>query len=500
MIDAQVLHWPWWMAPARWIGRLRPGLLAAAQSDAIVLGRLPRAIVDLGLPLFVLIVAGIASATHATDVLQHPSVHIDWLRFVVDDVFTESAPFILGAIAIGLFSPALGVLFVAVFGAMDLVAAAAQVYELKPLPGALVGRLVALWLLWLLVVEVPVLARILASSVRRLADSRIAVAAMSAVAAAGFTFLWTQAAAVLIRPVFTWSSLPSGVRLEAIQPIQIGGMVFAVAAGLIAAAVALPRGPGGLLYLDVAGGRSGAGVPAVGPGALAVAVGRRLIVAGLLTVALGGLITTWLDAAVLFVALAGARPLARWIVQRSAIGVVAERVPPIVRVALAIAVVYGVALVTVGTALLMKVSEFFSVIAAVAIGLFVVELVTASRSGSVAPRPSAARAAGLGAALGLGLLAIGLAAPLSVFADNCASFNDCWSSVAAAILAAVAVPTLFALGASERFLNWYADQLLGPKTPPPPPKPPLTWDSRTPRQIRDQKKFHDSDTYKEETE
>ncbi|MEX2547461.1 MAG: hypothetical protein WD830_06675 [Chloroflexota bacterium] len=440
MTDIEGQRWPWWMAPARLIGRFRPALLAAAQADAIVLGRLPQAVITFGLPLLVVVLAGVVSALHATTVLIHVSPNVDWLRFQMDDVFTEAPLFILCAIAIGAFSPALGVLLVAVFGATDLVAAAMQVDELRPLPAALAGRLIGIWLLWLLVVEVPVIGRLLASSVHRLAGSRLAVAALSGVVTGGFTFLWTQAAAVLVRPVFVWSSLPSGVRLEAIQPLQTGGIVFALAAGAIAAAVALLRGPGRLLYLGARQSRPTPGPKGVGT--LAVTIVRRLVVAGLLTIGLGGLISTWLDAAVLFVTIVGARPAARLVAQRSPIGVVLDRLPPVVRVALAVLLLLSVAFLTVSVGVLKGVSEFFSIIAAVAIGMFVIELVTAPGPALRALRPSVARAAGLGTALGLGLVAIGFGAPLPVFADNCANFTDCWSTVAAAILAGAAIPTL----------------------------------------------------------
>ena len=506
MNDVEAPRWPWWMVPTRLIGRFRPALLATARADAIVLRRLPEVVVAVGLPLLVVVLAGTVSALHATTVgIQHLSATIDWLRFQIDDVFTEAPLFILCAIAIGTFSPALAVLLVAVFGVTDLAAAAFQPDELRPhgvagqvVPTALIGRMVGIWLLWLLVVEIPVFGRVLASSVHRLAGSRLGVAALSAVATGTFTFLWTQAAAVLIRPVFVWSSVPYGVRFEAIQPIQVGGIVFALAAGAIAAVVAFLRGPGRLLF--PAATWPGRRQVRQGLGGLAVAVLRQLLVAGLLTIGLGGLISTPLDAAVLFVAIAGSRPLARLIAQRIPIGRVLDRLSPIVRVALALVLVFAVSLLIIGTGGLRGISEFFSVIAAVAIGVFVIELVTARGPTPDAVRPSVARAAGLGAIFGLGLLAIGFAAPLPVFADNCTSFNDCWSTVAGALLAAAAIPALYALSQSERFFDWFGDQLLGPREPPPPPPPPPTWDDRSPRQRQNAARFRAKDTYEEETD
>lgn len=472
--------WQWWMAPTRAIGRLRPTLLAAAAADAVVLRRLPNALVAVGLPLLVVVLAGAVSTLHATTSVQHVSPHIDWLRLQMDDVFTEAPLFILIAIGIGVFSPPLAVLLVAVFGIFDIAAAALQVDELRPLPGALAGRLVGIWLLWLLVVEIPALGRVLALSVRRLARSRVAVAALNGLVTSGLTLLWTQAAAVLIRPAILWSSIPTGARVEHIQPIQVGGIIFAIVAGAIAAAVAFARGPS--LLLSPVAPRSPS---QPGPWSIPVTVGRRLLVAGLLTVGLGGLMTTPLDAAVLFVALAGARPLGSFIARNTAVGVLLARLTPIVRIGLAIGLVFVVASLTVGAGGLKGVSEFFSVIAAVAVGLFVIELVTAPGVPGAQLRSSLARGAGMGGAVALALVAVSVAAPVAALADNCANFTDCWSTVALGILAAVAIPTLFALGASEKFLGWYGNQLFGPRPPAPPTpkeKPPLTWDSHTPRE------------------
>lgn len=71
---------------------------------------------------------------------------------------------------------------------------------------------------------------------------------------------------------------------------------------------------------------------------------------------------------------------------------------------------------------------------------------------------------------------------MPAFADNCANFTDCWTTVLAFILASVAIPALFALNMSERFLESAGDALLGPRPNKEPPEPPLTWDDRSPRE------------------
>lgn len=390
MADPTVPPWPWWMAPARVAARFRRALGLTNTADALALQALPKAFVAVGLPLAVVALAGFVNVLHATTVLDHVAPHPDWLRFQIDDVWTEAPAFILLAIAIGVFSPALGAFLVVVFGVMDIGAAALQPYELRPLPGALAGRLVATWLLWLLVVEIPVLGRVLAGSVRAFAGNRLAVAAVNAALTGTFTLFWAAGAAILVRPIFEWSSLPSGGRMEAYVPMQAGDTVLAAAAAVIAGAVALTRGSGGLLNASPRPGHLGESSMARTP---AIAIGRRVIGAALLTIGLGGMITAPLDAIVLFATLAGAAPVARRIGARLSLGSLFGRLPSIVRMAVSIPLVYVVSFLLIDAESLKGISEFFPVIVVFALGLFVMELITAERAGGAALRGSSAPAA-----------------------------------------------------------------------------------------------------------
>ncbi len=409
-------------------------------------------VVSVGLPLAVVALAGIVSVLHATTALDNVAPHVNWLRFQIDDVFTEAPAFMLLAIAIGVFSPSLAVFLVAVFGVMDLGASVVQPFELQPLPGALAARLVAIWLLWLLVVEIPVLGRMLTGSMRGLSANRLAASGLNGVITGVFTLFWAAGAAILVRPIFEWSTLPSGGRAEAYLPMQTGGLVFALAAGAIAAVVALSRSPGGLLDLSAPPSRPMEDRPK--PAALAVSVARRLIFSALLTVGLGGMITVPLDAVVLFAALAGAAPLARLIAARIPFGSLVDRLPSIARVAVAIPLVYGVSFLLIYAEWLKAISEFFSVIVVFAVGLFVIELVTARESRGPEVGPSVAGAAGLGAALAMTLVAVAAMAPTPVFADNGTSLIDLWPAFDLAVFAGMATPFIF----------WMA------KRPPPPPE------------------------------
>jgi hypothetical protein len=346
-------------------------------------------------------------------------------------------------------SPAAGVLLVLSFGAFDLVASLTHPEELhfwaqRPFP--IGGRLIAYWLLWLLAVEIPVLGRVLASSVGQFARSRPTVAVLSGVATGGFTFLWAQATPVLLRPVFLWSDI-GGPYAEAAVPIDYGWIVYVLVAGVTAAIVSLVRDPDWLIEEFDASAEAPEGEP--GRAATPIAVVRRLVVAALLTISLGGLITQAIDAVVLFVALAGAGPFAQWLASRSPVARLTDRLPPIVQAGLASAVVFVVALVFVGIPVLKNVSEFFVVIVGMSIGLFIVEFVTASGPEPLEPGPSIAHASGTGVLLGLGLLALQFVGPPPAAADNILSLSDIWNTITAISIAALALAMMIVTGTGK---------------------------------------------------
>jgi hypothetical protein len=465
------------MAPARLVGRYRPALQATNAADALAFQALPKALVALGLPLAVIALGAFVSVLHATTVIDNVAPHVNWLRFQMDDVWTEAPAFILLAIAIGVFSPALGVFLVATFGIMDLAASVVQPYELQPLPGALAGRLVAIWLLWLLVVEIPVFGRLLARSMRGVAGNRPAMAALNGAITGVFTLFWAAGAAILLRPIFEWSTLPSGGRAEAYIPMQTGGVVFAIAAAGIAAAVAFSRGPGALMSVGSTSAEPTGSAPKPAP--VVVMVAQRLLFSALLTIGLGGMITAPLDAVVLFATLAGAAPLARLIGARLPVGALFNRLPSIARVGLSIPLVYGVSFLLIDAGLLKSISEFFPVIAVFAVGLFVIELITAEGAGSSVVRPSLAGAAGP-AALTVTLLAVAAVAPLPVLADNGGSLVDMWPTIDIAVFAGMATPFIF----------WMAKRFPPPPPPPqgPPPPPDMGPPSPEEQKARDRMK------------
>jgi hypothetical protein len=482
MTEAQQVSWPWWMAPARLIGRVRPGLAAAAQSDAIALERLPRLLGTVAVPLTVIAIAAGFAALHAVSGPRtDPPVHLEWLNLSMYNIYTEVPLFIFTACIIGALSPAAAVLFVLSFGAFDLIAAATHPEELRfwalrPFPIA--GRLIAYWLLWLLAVEIPVMGRMMAVSVRGLAGSRIAVAGVSGLLVGTFTWLWTLAAPVLLRPVYLWSDI-GGPYAELGLQLEKGGLVFALIAGVAAGAVAMLVGPAGIMRIRQWPAAKEVGAPTL-RGRL-IAVVRRLVVAGLLTIGLGGLITTGLDAVFLFVAFAGAGPLAQWLGARIPIAGLVQRIPAPALIALAILLVFGVALLTVGVPALASISEFFPLIAITGVGLFIVELILAPGPARERPPRSIAHAGAIGVGVGLVVVALDFVAPQPALADNYISLKDIYATVTA-IAVTVAALVFMVVAATGKWVDIVRERARDvaaqapyrsdPPGPPPPPPPP----------------------------
>lgn len=424
----------WWMVPGWLIGRIRPSLARATDADAIAFGHRNPIVLGLVLPLAVILVALVPSIIHATSKTALSLAQVDYLRIRIDDVYTESLLFMAAAVLIGILSPALGAFFVLVFAVFDLWAASMQPLELVRLTDGLVARLISYWLLWLLVVEIPCFGRTLAETAGGGSVDRIRSALVGGLATGGFAFLWTLAAPTLIRPVYSLTFLRTP-QIAAIFPLQNGGWFVAVAAGIGAAVFIALRGSEGLL-----------GREPVRPALLArreVAIGLHVLRAALLTVGLTGLIVRPTDALILFGALLLARPIAWLIVARAGLGLVTSRIPRIVRIGLAVAAAFGVALVTVPRFYTANDRDFFAVIVGLVGAFVVIEILLVDRS-EATPEPETPPSAIAGVVTGLyiGLLAalvlilISFVLPLTVLADNCADPGDCYGLGAGAGAAA----------------------------------------------------------------
>ena len=187
-------------------------------------------------------------------------------------------------------------------------------------------------------------------------------------------------------------------QIAAIFPLQTAGWFVAVAAGL-----------GAAVFIALRGSRGSSGGSRA-PGLLArreVAIGLHVLRAALLTEGLAGLIIRPTDALILFGALLLARPVAWLIVTKAGLGIVTSRIPRVVRIGLAVAAAFGVALVRLRfyTA---NDRDFFAVIVGLVGAFFVIEILLVDRSEATPePDPDTPPSALAGVVTGLyiGLLA-----------------------------------------------------------------------------------------------
>jgi hypothetical protein len=447
------------MIPAWEIGRLRPGLRAATAADARGIERLPRQLAETVPVVLVVVLAATFAALHGLHQYYSTQPNVEWARLSVANTYLELPIFLFLAILVGVVSPPLGVVFVLMYAGLDIVASGSQPDQTAPLPGALAGRLVSFWLLWLLVVEIPVFARSLAVSSRALSRNRVVLAVLAAVVTGAFTWFWTQAAPILIRPMFVWSNI-GRVSLAAVMPVQSAGAVFAICAAVVAGAVALSRGASGLLI-------EGSDVDSRIDLGRGLGIARTLTVAALLTTALGGVLASPLEAVAMFAVLASAGPLARFVADRTILGSLVRVTPLLLRYVVATGISFGVSVTVIGSLYESNVaatirnpaSEFFSVLFALAVAFFLIALVT-TPGASRRTKASVASTATTLMVVGGAFLALILITPVAAFADNCSGLTDCWPTALLAALAGGGLP--MAMAAAMR----------PAKQPPPPPAPP----------------------------
>ena len=471
---------PLWTLPARLAGVVHGGVRAAVRGDVALLERLP--VPPVAWPLVAVGIPVLAAVLHVVAPIGDPFNSNSPFVFSYADVYTESIPFMVIALLIGLLAPTLGVLFVLSFAVFDLIAAGLSPYELEPMHTAIAGRLVADWLLWLLAVEVPLLVRSAGLNVYEWratpAGARVLAGAVAAaVSAAVLVWIWSQAVTYLVRPVFTWSSLFSPT-YQAIATVQVTGVALAIIGGIAAAVTSglrLSLAPRAGMPFFVEERRRRPELAIIG----------HLAASVLAVIALGGVISGTFDIALLLIALVAARPIASWGFSRIGGAELLARIPRIIRFVAGFAITYVIGLVVIPPLydVYLFESEFLPLVITIAIGAVIFEFLLGEPSTRAVAAPGMRAAAGGSgvATLALALLAFGalyLALPSVALADNCSGRLDCnpspWPAVGGAAGA----------GAAAGARRW------GPKGPPPPPdKGPLDraaraigWISKTPGQ------------------
>lgn len=446
---------PPWTLPARVVGVIHGAVRGAIRGDVEFLERLgvPR----LAGPLAAVAIPLLGAILHVVIPSEYGFNEVFRVNWA--DAYTESIPYMALALLIGLLAPTLGVIFVLSHVVFDLVAAGLSPLELEPTHTAIAGRLVAAWLLWLLAVEIPLLARSVGNAVfdwRAIPPGVRLVAGLAAAAAAvaPLVWIWTMAVTYLVRPLFTWSLL-GAPSYQAIAPTQETGGIL-VLVGAVGAAVMTG------LRLSIA---PRAGTPLFGSSRTSrpeLAIAGHLAASVLAVIALGGLISGTFDIAILFLAIVIGRPLATLAFSRMGGVPVLARIPRVIRFIAAFLITYviGYVLIPALYDVYLFDSEFFPLVITVAIGIIVFEFLLAEPRPAVSA-PSTATAGTVGGVLALlGSLALFgvlyLALPSVASADNCSGRGDCnptpWGAVGGAGAAAAA-------GGARKW---------GPKGPPPP--------------------------------
>jgi hypothetical protein len=297
------------LMPTRILGRLRPDLAASVTADEARFGGtaqaafLVLAVIAVAYPIVASVAHRFGDVTLGGDALSLA------LRPGFDVVYSESLPFMLAAVGLGLFSPALGVLFMTVFIPADLLAAfgtlelASNQYSDTP-SFAPVARLASCGLLWLLAVEIPLRVRSMTAASGGSSNGTTGIARAATVAAlatAALVFLWTAALPLLITPVFTWSMLQQSTKLSS-DPTWAYWPVLVVGAAIVAGiAVAWPR-PVSPVPLPATSGRGA-------EPSTAALLARQTIAALVIALLLGGLITSMGEAIALIGGLLAAGPV-----------------------------------------------------------------------------------------------------------------------------------------------------------------------------------------------
>jgi hypothetical protein len=367
-------------------------------------------------------------------------------------VFTESLPVMAAMLTIGLLAPAAGALAVIVFAIGDLGLTVVR-GELEPPLWALLARIASYWLLWVLAVEIPLIGRMIAEW--RIGDEsaspgkRWGAVAVGAVIVAALTWIWAQAAPLLIGVVFRLTTGWGGPTINAMYPLQLDGNYLVAAAAILGLLLL------GLRYLgrqpdltplppDPPSGLTGS--PIVG----------HLVTVALTFVVLLGVVTRPIDVVVLLPALLLARPIATYVLRTTGVGPQLARLPMPIRlvVGFAAAVAIGWVIVSI-LGFQSDLSGFFTMVVALAVGYIVMTFFLAADSAASDGSRDAPVGSGVATTLMLttGLLLF-LALPELVLADNGGDHADGWPNAAAAALAAAAAGALAAMGAFARRHEW----------------------------------------------
>lgn len=217
------------------VAAVRPAL---TRTDRWLIGRVPALTVWLGPSVRTGIASSVSRSAEVpgfmTFTVLVSAVLGALMALLPDTSYTELPGLLIGAAAIALINPAGGVATVVAYVATDVLSGGElnDPYFTQPVPVVhyLASRVVAYMVLTVLLVHGPALVLAVAST-SRTHSTRLRWAA-TAVAAAALAWLWSQAAVVLIRPVFLWRDVTPGI--AATDALRSDAALFAAVAGAIA--------------------------------------------------------------------------------------------------------------------------------------------------------------------------------------------------------------------------------------------------------------------------
>ena len=305
-----------------------------------------------------------------------------------DVVFSESTAVLLLAVALGVAGAGPGTLFLAGFALGDFFLSGTG---WAPVP-VRIPMLIEYGVLALLVVQVPIATKGLLARlplVHRLSPHGAVYAAMAAHAllSAALVFFWARAAPILLRPAFTWpGGSPSVAAMSILQ--QRTWLLSAVAAAVSLARVrwqgATVLRPALAARMDALEAELGAAAPVEPLTARIAPVPRVAMRAAAVTLLLAGMIGGPVDLLLLGGTAAAVEAL-RSFVSLGAWARLMERVPPLLRLAAGLAVVYALAAAVLRTALYGSSFRPIAVLTAAALVVFYL-----LAPGSPGPRPKEA--------------------------------------------------------------------------------------------------------------
>jgi len=240
-------------APARLASRLRPNLAAAVEEDARFFIGTRRwlfallAVVAIAYPL------GVSFFRAVTDWAPSFNGDLDNALFpLFFQAYSESMPFMLAAIGVGILSPTLGVLMLALFLPADILASAFSQdpgAQLVPAELAIPARILSVAILWIAVIEVPLAARRWVAA--RQARSAVARPRWTGAVALGIGtgllgYVWVNAMPWLIQPVHSWTVQggPGGMTPPQLLFVSFEfAWIFAIVVGVFGLVAGMLRGP-----------------------------------------------------------------------------------------------------------------------------------------------------------------------------------------------------------------------------------------------------------------